>query len=59
MELIRAMIKELSSMKYCHKKIVEGCYDTLTENCNIPKPEGSTKDEIVEKVIQILKNINL
>jgi radical SAM superfamily enzyme with C-terminal helix-hairpin-helix motif len=59
MELIRVMVKELSSLKYCYKEIVEGCYDLLTENYNIPKPKEKTKEEVVEEVMQLFKNINL
>ena len=59
MELIRVMVKELSSLKYCYKEIVEECYDLLTENYNIPKPKEKTKEEVVEEVMQLFKNINL
>jgi hypothetical protein len=51
--LMYHMIKELSSLKYGYRTVVEGCYDTLINNCGLKRPMES-KSEIVVNVIDIL-----
>lgn len=47
------MLRNLSSMKYGYKDVVEGAYDTAIMNVGLKKPP-ETKDEIVERVLHIL-----
>ena len=46
------MLKELSSMTYGYKNIVEGCYDDAIRHGLAVPPEG--KDAVVNRAIAIL-----
>jgi hypothetical protein len=48
------MIKELSQLTYGYRVIVEGCYDTTINNYKIEKPSDLSKDQIIDKSLEIL-----
>jgi hypothetical protein len=47
------MLRELSTMKYGYRSVVEGCYDMAISNVGYSKPEES-KNDIVDAVIELL-----
>ena len=53
-KLMMFMIKELSQLTYGYRVIVEGCYDTTINNYKIEKPSDLSKDQIIDKVLEIL-----
>jgi hypothetical protein len=54
--LILYMIRELSSMKYFYKEIIEGAYDTAIEHKNFKVPSES-KGFICDMVLRGLKTL--
>ena len=52
--LISFMIKELSQLKYGYRVIIEGCYDMAINNYGIKKPIDLSKNQIIDKVLDIL-----
>lgn len=54
--IIFFMCKELSTCKYVYESIVEGCYDTASNNHKMIVPI-ETKEWIVKKVISVLNAI--
>jgi hypothetical protein len=54
-KLMAFVIRELSTLKYGYKTIVEGCYDVAIQKYKFAVPIES-KAEIVNKVIECLNN---
>ena len=52
--LISFMLKELSQLKYGYRVIVEGCYDMAINNYHLEEPTELSKDQIIDKVLEIL-----
>jgi len=52
--LISFMIKELSQLKYGYHVIVEGCYNMAINNYKIEEPSDLSKDQIINKVLDVL-----
>jgi len=50
------MTKQLSSMKYCYREIIKGCFRTAYENYGMTKPPES-EDQIVDFVIEKMKRL--
>ena len=53
-KVIIFMIKELSQLKYGYRCIVEGCYDMAINNYKIEEPSDLSKNQIIDKVLEIL-----
>ena len=54
MRLISFMLKELSQLKYGYRCVVEGCYDMAINNYHLEEPTELSKDQIIDKVLEIL-----
>ena len=53
-QVISFMIKKLSQLKYGYREIIEGCYDMAINNYNIEEPTDLSKNQIIDKVLEIL-----
>jgi len=53
-KIIIFMIRELSQLKYGYRCIVEGCYDMAINNYKIKEPLDLSKNQIVDKVLEVL-----
>ena len=53
-KIIIFMIRELSQLKYGYRCVVEGCYDMAINNYHLEEPTELSKDQIIDKVLEIL-----
>ena len=53
-KIIIFMIRELSQLKYGYRCVVEGCYDMAINNYGIKKPIDLSKNQIIDKVLEVL-----
>lgn len=54
--IITFMIKELSSLKYCYRDIIEGCYTAALRYRNYVEPKEG-KDFVVDKVTEVFGEV--
>jgi hypothetical protein len=53
-ELITFVAKEMSTVKYFYKVMIEYCYDMAIKNYGFQEPEEG-REFVIEKVTEILK----
>lgn len=50
------MLRELSSMKYCYKSVIDGCFDTAVNNKGYAMPSEG-KENVVSDVTDKLNEL--
>jgi hypothetical protein len=53
-KLIHFMVKEMMTLKYYYKFVIEGCYERATRNYGFSEPKEG-RDFVIKKVHKIIK----
>ncbi len=54
-EIMRFMLRQLSSTKYGYRDVIEGCYDTANKHLEYSESD-EVRTAVVDKVIELLND---